>query len=136
MDELIQLASDVVCSADFRVPSINGDPMPWILGQGTQMAAITNGPAPVRWTTNTDAGTVQTEQIHAVDTLGAGDFFHGAYSFARTLSTTNGRWFDLPSSLRFAGHIAALKCASPGTREWLNLITSENSPLDYLRTDQ
>lgn len=134
MGELIRLSTDVVCSADFIVPGGKGEPMSWILAQGAELAAITNGPAPVQWMTPTEAGTVEVEQVRAVDTLGAGDFFHGAYSFARTFHTGDGRRLDPPASLRFAGHIAALKCASPGTREWLTTIADERPP-DYLRTE-
>jgi sulfofructose kinase len=42
--------------------------------------------------------------VAAVDTLGAGDAFHGAFA----LALAEGR--DLPAALRFAGATAALKC--------------------------
>jgi sulfofructose kinase len=46
--------------------------------------------------------------VHTVDTLGAGDVFHGAF----TLAITEGR--ELREALRFASAAAALKCTRFG----------------------
>jgi len=46
--------------------------------------------------------------VHTVDTLGAGDVFHGAFALAVTESQ------DIPSALRFASAAAALKCTRFG----------------------
>jgi sulfofructose kinase len=46
--------------------------------------------------------------VHTVDTLGAGDIFHGAFA----LAITEGQ--DVPSALRFASAAAALKCTRFG----------------------
>jgi sugar/nucleoside kinase (ribokinase family) len=46
--------------------------------------------------------------VHTVDTLGAGDVFHGAF----TLAITEGQ--DIPTALRFASAAAALKCTRFG----------------------
>src|SRR6266571_1634568 len=46
--------------------------------------------------------------VHTVDTLGAGDVFHGAFALAITESQ------DIPSALRFASAAAALKCTRFG----------------------
>lgn len=130
MAELVPLATEVVCSADFAVPD-GGGTLQWILDRGAELAAVTDGPAPVRWLSRQGGGSVDMEQFRAVDTLGAGDFFHGAYSFARTFGGA-GR-LEPAAALKFAGHIAALKCAWPGTREWLGGLAG-SGPLDYLRT--
>lgn len=135
MNELVPISSEVVCSGDFVIPTGNGDPVPWILAQGADFAAVTNGPAPVRWKTKDTQGSVEMEKVHAVDTLGAGDFFHGAYSFARLFSLSHAGGWDPCSSLRFAAHIAALKCTHPGTREWLTTVSGV-TPLNYLRTER
>ncbi len=49
--------------------------------------------------------------VRAVDTLGAGDTFHGALA----LALAEGRAW--PDALRFAAAAAALRCARPGGRE-------------------
>jgi sugar/nucleoside kinase (ribokinase family) len=46
--------------------------------------------------------------VHTVDTLGAGDIFHGAF----TLAITEGQ--SVPAALRFASAAAALKCTRFG----------------------
>jgi sugar/nucleoside kinase (ribokinase family) len=46
--------------------------------------------------------------VHTVDTLGAGDVFHGAFALAITEDQ------DIPSALRFASAAAALKCTRFG----------------------
>jgi sulfofructose kinase len=46
--------------------------------------------------------------VHTVDTLGAGDVFHGALALAITEKQ------DIPSALRFASAAAALKCTRFG----------------------
>ena len=46
--------------------------------------------------------------VHTVDTLGAGDVFHGAFALAITEKQ------DLPGALRFASAAAALKCTRFG----------------------
>jgi sugar/nucleoside kinase (ribokinase family) len=46
--------------------------------------------------------------VHTVDTLGAGDIFHGAFALAITEKQ------DVPSALRFASAAAALKCTRFG----------------------
>jgi sugar/nucleoside kinase (ribokinase family) len=61
--------------------------------------------------------------VHTVDTLGAGDVFHGAF----TLAITEGQ--ELRAALRFASAAAALKCtrfggafAAPGRAEVMALL--------------
>jgi sugar/nucleoside kinase (ribokinase family) len=46
--------------------------------------------------------------VHTVDTLGAGDVFHGAFALAITEKQ------DLREALRFASAAAALKCTRFG----------------------
>lgn len=70
--------------------------------------AITDGPQGVYWL---DGGTLRhmpAFKVKAIDTLGAGDAFHGAF----TLALAEGR--ALPDILRFASATAALKCTKFG----------------------
>ena len=48
--------------------------------------------------------------VAAVDTLGAGDVFHGAYALALAEGS------DIADAARFATHAAALKCTRDGGR--------------------
>ena len=71
--------------------------------------AVTNGPGPVLWRDETDA-IRQLPVIHvtAVDTLAAGDVFHGAFA----LALVEGRAPE--EALRFAAAAASLKCTRFG----------------------
>jgi sugar/nucleoside kinase (ribokinase family) len=120
--ELVPLCTDVICSADFEVPGEHQDPLSWLLSNGVGLAALTDGDAAVRWATPSAHGTVNPAPTSVVDTLGAGDFFHGAYSFARAVRDQAGRPLTPSACLAFAGKVAALKCAQPGTRDWLGTV--------------
>ena len=74
--------------------------------------------------------------VHTVDTLGAGDVFHGAFALAITENQ------DIPSALRFASAAAALKCtrfggafAAPQRAEVEELL-SHGQAARAVRTDQ
>ena len=74
--------------------------------------AVTNGPEAILWL---EDGEIRREVRHlaafpveAVDTLGAGDTFHGAF----VLALAERR--DLPAGMRFAAAAAALKCTRFG----------------------
>lgn len=71
--------------------------------------AVTRGPKGALWLD--DKGEAQETPafpVHTVDTLGAGDIFHGAF----TLEFARGT--DIPHALRFASAAAALKCTRYG----------------------
>ena len=63
--------------------------------------------------------------VAAVDTLGAGDFFHGALAYA--LATNGLRPETLRASLRFASDVATLSVQSFGSRAWLAHLGSVTS---------
>jgi sulfofructose kinase len=74
--------------------------------------------------------------VHTVDTLGAGDVFHGAFALAITENQ------DIPTALRFASAAAALKCtrfggafAAPQRAEVEELL-SQGQGSSPARTDQ
>jgi sugar/nucleoside kinase (ribokinase family) len=70
--------------------------------------AVTDGPDGVYWL---DRGTVRhvpAFKVEAIDTLGAGDVFHGAFTF-RLVETG-----DVVEAMRFAGAAAAIKCTRFG----------------------
>ncbi len=74
----------------------------------SRFAAVTDGPNGVIWL---DAGTLRhmpAFKVQAIDSLAAGDAFHGAF----TLGLAEGR--DLADALRFASATAALKCTHFG----------------------
>jgi len=80
-----------------------------IAGLTSSFLAATRGPQGTLWLDPT--GTFQETAafpVHTVDTLGAGDIFHGAF----TLALIEGQ--AIPAAVRFASAAAALKCTRFG----------------------
>ncbi len=111
-DALLKLGSHVVASAE----ALHGTTGLKEFGAGLKklaenisgFLAITDGPNGVYWL---DQGTLRhmpAFKVKAIDSLGAGDAFHGAF----TLALAEGR--ALPDILRFASATAALKCTHFG----------------------
>ncbi|PHM06609.1 PfkB family carbohydrate kinase, partial [Nostoc sp. 'Peltigera malacea cyanobiont' DB3992] len=76
--------------------------------------AITHGQEPIEYLSGTKTGIVDVPQIQAVDTLGAGDIFHGAFChYILSESFTD--------ALALAANIAADSCKFFGTRRWMDL---------------
>lgn len=91
--------------------------------------AVTDGPAGTYWL---DAGKVHhmdAFKVKAIDTLGAGDTFHGAFTF-RLVETG-----DVIESMRFGAATAAIKCTRFGglmgapTRAEVDAFLKEREPL-------
>ena len=99
--------------------------------------AVTRGPRGTLWLD--DKGEAQETPafpVHTVDTLGAGDVFHGAFALAITEKQ------ELREALRFASAAAALKCTRPGgafaapQRAEVTQLLSQRQPAGSARTDQ
>ena len=70
--------------------------------------AVTDGPDGVYWLDRGDVRHMPAFKVNAVDTLGAGDTFHGGFAF-RLVETGN-----VVEAMRFAGAAAAIKCTRFG----------------------
>lgn len=124
MPALVGRVTDVVASADFRVPgtSTSEQSAKMILEGGSPVAVTTAGAEPVRWWMNDRSGDIHVPAVRAVDTLGAGDAFHGAYAYALACGA------NIEQRISFANEVAAIRCAHIGPRSWLGAITTV--PLD------
>lgn len=115
LEKLLPYIDVAICSANFLPPRIKKkDVCNFLLTNGISKIAITNGEKPIEYCYNRINEKIPVEKIDAVDTLAAGDFFHGAfcYYFQQTQ--------DFESTLHKASKIAARSCESFGTREWMN----------------
>ena len=74
------------------------------------LLAVTLGAAGLAWLEHGRVRTLAAPAVQAVDTLGAGDVFHGAYALALAEGV------PVPGMIRFANAAAALKCTRPGGR--------------------
>lgn len=70
--------------------------------------AFTDGPDGVYWLEKGEVCHMDAFKVKAIDTLGAGDVFHGAFTF-RLVATG-----DVRDALRFAAAAAAIKCTRFG----------------------
>lgn len=118
MDELIGAVTDVVASADFRTPgaSTADDTAIELQSRGATTVVTTAGPDPVQCWQGGRRGEIAVPQIQAVDTLGAGDVFHGAYAYALAAGA------DVEERIRYAAEVAAIRCSMVGPRSWVRVI--------------
>lgn len=77
---------------------------------GCRMAAVTRGGEGTIWLDETGIHFQMAFTVEVVDTTGAGDVFHGAYTLAL------GEGQSIPQAVRFASAVAALKCTRRGGR--------------------
>jgi sulfofructose kinase len=112
-DPLFAACSHVVFSAEGLRGTMGIDNIAAALAQFGQRTnaflAVTNGSDPVLWRDTDDTiHELPVFRITAVDTLAAGDVFHGGF----TLALIEGR--EAAGALRFAAAAAGLKCARFG----------------------
>ena len=128
MADLIPLADAMVCSNDFRLPGLDDSrsTAQGLVDAGVTTVVTTHGDRPVLWWHGGGSGSVAVPQIAAVDTLGAGDVFHGAYCyFSCTVEA------DTAAVLAESARVAALRCSVVGPRDWLGqLATATNLDID------
>lgn len=120
MGEIIPAATDIVASADFRMPDARDtDTVVSALRRVTDRVVVTTaGADPVRWWSGGESGQVCVEPVEAVDTLAAGDVFHGAYAYALVMT------HSIADRIHFANRVASLRCSMVGPRSWIEAIAS------------
>ena len=111
-DPLLMACSHVISSAEALRGSTGLNDLSAALkklGQSFNgFLAFTDGPDGVYWLENGEIRHMDAFKVKAIDTLGAGDVFHGAFTF-RFVETG-----DLRDSMRFAAAAAAIKCTRFG----------------------
>jgi sugar/nucleoside kinase (ribokinase family) len=104
-----------VCSANFHPPGCNNttEVFAYLSDIGIPHIAITQGENPIQYQVNGKYNTVAVPKVKAVDTLGAGDIFHGAFCHYILQEAR------FPDALAAAARIAASSCQFFGTRRWM-----------------
>ena len=110
LDRLIPIASHLIAS-EAGAFALTGEPDPRraaaALGAARHaFVAVTAGERGVFWPGGHQPGFA----VETVDTLAAGDVFHGAFAFGVT------EGWDIPATIRFAAAAAAIKCTRFGGR--------------------
>jgi len=111
-DELFRIATHVVFSSECLRATTGLDDLGAALAAmsvtTSSFLAVTDGPRDVLWREGARLRKSPVFAVEAVDTVGAGDVFHGAL----TLALAEGR--DMVAALRFAAAAAGLKCTRLG----------------------
>nr|WP_264002067.1 PfkB family carbohydrate kinase [Mycolicibacterium bacteremicum] len=113
----------MVCSNDFRIPDTDGSESTAaaLVTGGVPTVVTTHGGDPVQWWSWGRSGAVPVPAVQAVDTLGAGDVFHGAYAYFAT------RPGGLEQRIDRSARVAALRCSVVGPRAWLDELPDEHT---------
>lgn len=113
-EQVLSHVDYAICSANFHPPGCHTSQavLDYLTTLGIPQIAITHGEKPIQYSTKTGSGTITVPPIRAVDTLGAGDIFHGAFCHYMLQ-------FDFAVALEQATEIAAQACQSFGTRRWM-----------------
>ena len=114
-EELLKSVQTAICSADFLPPGCasKDDVLQFLKDRCVKNIAITDGANPVHFASGQSSGTLRVPEVEVVDTMGAGDIFHGAYCH----SASTGAGFV--EALAGAAKVAAESCRFTGTREWM-----------------
>lgn len=115
LETVLPFVDYALCSANFLPPQCahQSEVMAYLRQtiQASQVA-ITHGGEPIQYWNQTQIDEIPVPPIQPIDTLGAGDVFHGA--FCHWILQT-----DFAEALSQASKTAALACQSFGTRQWL-----------------
>jgi sugar/nucleoside kinase (ribokinase family) len=114
LETLLPLVDYAICSAAFRPPGCTDTEsiMAGLRGYGIKHSAITRDGEPIIAHSGGKLCEVPVMQVKVMDTLGAGDIFHGAFCHYILEN-------DFLISLERAGEVASLACTSLGTRAWI-----------------
>lgn len=111
-DVLLNYVNYPIFSENFALPD-NADLADFLKKKNTDQYAITRGDKALQVFENSDSYELAVPKINAIDTLGAGDIFHGAFS--KYIIETD---HDFSAALSMAAKIASLSCQYIGPRKW------------------
>jgi sugar/nucleoside kinase (ribokinase family) len=115
-ETVLAWADSVVASANFLPPDCANadDVFAYLKALKVPQRAITRGADSILYQTDEGSGEIEIPQVRAVDTLGAGDIFHGAFChFCLT--------HEFAEALLKASRSASFACQYWGTRDWTKI---------------
>ena len=114
LENILPMVDYAICSDNFYPPNCHNSEQvfSYLSNVGLPHIAITRGEKPILYLSPTEKGEIKIPQINPIDTLGAGDIFHGAFCHY-ILQTT------FRETLTAAAKIASHSCQYFGTRRWM-----------------
>lgn len=115
-EQVLPFVDYAVCSANFFPPNCNteAEVFTYLSAFSIPHIAITHGEQPISYFSTHTMDTIDVPQIQSVDTLGAGDIFHGAFCHHILQES-------FTDALARAAEVAADSCGSFGTRRWMEV---------------
>jgi sugar/nucleoside kinase (ribokinase family) len=107
-----------ICSDNFYSPNCQNrqEVFTYLQKIGIPHIAITQGDRPIQYLSRGKRGEIEIPVVKAVDTLGAGDIFHGA--FCHYILQNN-----FVEALTLSAKIASFSCQFFGTRQWMSIVS-------------
>lgn len=114
LEKVLPFVDYAICSANFYPPLCQqaDDVFDFLRDRGIIHIAITQGEQSIQYLSHGARFTVPIPPIETVDTLGAGDIFHGAFCHYILKE-------DFCTALNLAAAIAGKSCQFFGTRNWM-----------------
>ncbi len=118
MENLLDFVDIAICSEKFHPPGVKGpeEVFEYMSSGNCKRIAITRGEKPILYKDRNDYNNINVTKINAVDTLGAGDIFHGAFCFYFLKGN------NFAEALKNAAAVATESCKYAGTRKWASKI--------------
>ncbi|ACK64129.1 PfkB domain protein [Rippkaea orientalis PCC 8801] len=116
LEKVLPYVDYLICSENFYPPNCSNsqEVFSYLQQMGIPHIAITKGENPIEYWTEGISGKIDIPRIDPVDTLGAGDIFHGA--FCHFILHHN--FID---SLAKSSQVASVACQYFGTRQWMSI---------------
>lgn len=119
--DLLAVTDIAIVSDDFAFPDADGDAhatLTRVRETGVSAAVVTRGGGPMLVSAGSDVLAIDVAPVDVVDTLGAGDFLHGAV--AHRIARDGFDAARLPDDLAWASRVVGVSLRSFGTRQWLS----------------
>jgi len=115
MEKYLKYVDYAVCSSDFYPPGCNNkkEIIGFLADYGIKNIAITRGDKSVIAVIDNQETEIPVKKINALDTLGAGDVFHGALCYYLPFE------HNFVPALKRASILASESCRHYGTRNWM-----------------
>lgn len=119
LDPMLNFIDIAICSDNFRPPHTknHSEVFEFLTKHKIQHKVITRGNLPVLYQhSNSSTTEIAVEKVNAIDTLAAGDIFHGSFVYRFTQNS------NIEYCIRKASEIASLSTTVKGPRDWMKLL--------------